>query len=634
MIITSKFAGSCKRCAKLISIGQQVSWTKGIRGVECCREDGTPIDSRPTDPAEIAAKTIASRAVDANITIPAPDGLDYLPYQRGGVAYCMAAAEGTLLGDEMGLGKTIQAIGLINADPSIKKVLIICPKSLTLNWRRELTKWLVRDMQITRVMYEQSTTAITISSYEEAKKYLTGLKDRKWDLVIVDEAHLIKNEKAQRTKAVHEIAKTARMKVALTGTPIANRPVELFSLLKLVAPKAWDPNGKGFFPFALRYCGAYRDRFGWNMKGATHLPELQEKLRSTCMVRRLKSEVLTELPAKRRQVVVLESDDCAEEVRAEARAWAQREEDMERLKVQVELARADDDPESYTGAVGKLRAAAAAAFAEISRLRHQTAVAKIPQVVEHVRAAIEEDDGKKIIVFGHHHDVIDGIMAGLADFNPVKLTGQTELEDRQRAVDAFQRDPAVRVFVGGIQAAGVGITLTAAAHVVFAELDWVPGNVTQSEDRAHRIGQTESVLIQHLVLDGSLDARMAQILIEKQAVMDKSLDLKSDPEEKDEPALPMDRPATEGKRKDLELVAARLSDAHVAQIHGALQRLAGMCDGASTMDGHGFSKIDVRIGHSLAESRRLSLKQAALGLRLVRKYRRQLGELAVLQEVA
>lgn len=631
MIITSRFAGSCKSCGKLISIGQRVSWTKGVRGVDCCM-DGQPVDARPTDPQEIAAKTAASRAINADIEIPVPEGLDYLPYQRGGVAYALGAPEGTLIGDEMGLGKTIQAIALINSDPSIKKVLVICPKSLTLNWRRELTKWLVRDMQVTRVAYEQSTTAITISSYEETKKYLAHLSDRKWDLVIVDEAHLIKNEKAARTKAVHQVAKSARRKLALTGTPIANRPVELFSILKLVAPLAWDPNGKGFFPFGIRYCGGYKDRFGWNFTGATHLPELQEKLRSTCMVRRLKSEVLTELPPKRRQMVVLEADECAQAVRAEVRAWEKREEEMEQLKVQVELARADEDPDSYTDAVTKLKAAASAAFAEISRLRHETAVAKIPQVVEHIRAALE-DNSEKIIVFGHHHDVIDGLMAGLRDFKPVKLTGQTELEDRQRAVDAFQNDPSVRVFVGGIQAAGVGITLTAAAHVVFAELDWVPGNVTQAEDRAHRIGQVMSVLIQHLVLDGSLDARMAQVLIAKQAVMDKSLDLKSEPET-DEPALPMERPATEGKRKDLELVAARLTEVHVAQIHGALQRLAGMCDGASTLDGSGFSKIDVRIGHSLAEARRLSLKQAALGLRLVRKYRRQLGELAVLREVA
>lgn len=622
MIITSKFPGRCITCSKAVQPGQRVDWVKGRKGVTCCL-DGKAIAET------IAEATAASRATDADIHVPAPAGLDYLPFQRAGVAYAMRAKEGVLFGDEMGLGKTVQVVGFINADPGTARVLVICPKSLTLNWQRELRRWLTRPLKVDRIAYETGETNIVIASYDEAKKFQEHITARLWDLLVVDEAHLIKNDKAQRTKAVHAIAQRCRRRLALTGTPIANRPVELFSILKLVAPLAWDPAGRGFFPFALRYCGAHKEYHGgrsnWDMSGASNLPELQEKLRTTCMIRRLKKDVLKDLPPKRRQIVVIDDEKAASAVRAENKAWAAQEGRLEQLRVDAELARAADDPTAYTEAVTRLQAGAGAAFAEISRIRHATAVAKIDAVIEHALAALEEDPDKKLLVFGHHLDVIDGIAAGLAAYRPVKLTGETALDDRQKAVETFQNDPRCRVFVGGIQAAGVGLTLTASSHVIFAELSWVPGEVTQAEDRAHRIGQEESVLVQHLVLDGSLDARMVQILVEKQAIADQGLDIA-----RHEPVLPSERPATEGKRADLDKVAAKLTQVHIDQVHAALRALAAACDGAVQRDGAGFSKIDGRLGHSLAGAPRLSARQAALGLRLVRKYRRQLGELAIL----
>lgn len=196
---------------------------------------------------------------------------------------------------------------------------------------------------------------------------------------------------------------------------------------------------------------------------------------------------------------------------------------------------------------------------------------------------------------------------------------------RQAAVDAFQGDPNVRVFIGSITAAGVGITLTASSHVVFAELDWVPGNLTQAEDRCHRIGQRESVLVQHLVLDGSLDARMAKILVRKQEIIDKALDI--EPEEKELAVKVMEfSPVESTPRKQIEKVAETLTAEQIEAIHDGLRTLASYCDGARALDGWGFSKVDAHIGKSLADCPRLTPKQAALGQRLVRKYRRQLGQ--------
>lgn len=631
MIITSKYPGSCKKCGKAVRPGDRVDWTKGERGVACmaCSPEGKKVEQAVQE----------SRATDAigDLDVPAPAGLAYKPFQRGGIAYGMSR-RGVLIADEMGLGKTIQAIGIINADQAVKHALVICPKSLTLNWVRELRTWLVREFYISRVAGKPSDGTIVVVSYEEAKRWQAALAGE-WDLVIVDEAHWIKNQKAQRTKSVHEIARPARRRVALTGTPICNKPIELFSILQLVDPDHWDPAGRkrdkatkqlvdmpagsgcGFFRFAKRYAGGHQGRYGWDFSGATNLDELQEKLRATCMVRRLKKDVLTELPAKQRQIVELAANGASGAVAREKEAWARHEEEIDQARVEVELAKAEGD-DAYAAAVSKLQKASGFAFEEISGIRHDTAVAKIPHVIEHAKLALEDGDGK-LVVMAHHHDVVDGIAEGLAEFGTVKLTGRDDIGDRQAAVDRFQKDPSCRVFVGSIMAAGVGITLTAASHVVFAELDWVPGNVSQAEDRCHRIGQTNSVLVQHLVFDGSLDARMAKVLVEKQRIADEGLDKIV----AREPAIPGEQPATSGKRAELDGIAAKLDAAKIGEIHQALKRLAEMCNGAINWDGAGFSKIDVGIGHDLAGRAQLSPRQAALGWKIVKKYHRQIGRI-------
>jgi SWI/SNF-related matrix-associated actin-dependent regulator 1 of chromatin subfamily A len=153
------------------------------------------------------------------------------------------------------------------------------------------------------------------------------------------------------------------------------------------------------------------------------------------------------------------------------------------------------------------------AFEKMSEARHLTALEKLPQCIEFLEIALQSS--QKLIVFCHHKDVFYQLGQALEKYNPVGLAGDTTKEARDIAVQKFQQDPTCRVFIGSIRAAGVGLTLTASSHVVFIELDWVPGKILQAEDRAHRYGQTDSVLIQHLVLEGSLDARMARVLVQK-----------------------------------------------------------------------------------------------------------------------
>lgn len=563
----------------------------------------------------------ASKATSAAIDLPHPAGLDYMPFQKAGIQYALAHT-GTLIADEMGLGKTIQAIGVINSDPTIETAIVICPKSLKLNWQRELERWLTRPLTIGVANGSWPETQIVILNYEALGKHIEKINAQQWSLCIVDEVHYIKNKKAQRSKFVKSI-KAARH-LRLTGTPIVNRPVELQNIIDDLNPAFAG------FGFLKRYCDAHQNGFGWDFSGASNLDELQRRLRETCMVRRLKADVLTELPRKIRQIVELEPDSAAtrKAVQAEDRFESANDEQVAELRAAVELAKTDSK-EAYEAAVGRLSAAQRVAFEEISRLRHETAVAKLPQVLQHITEALEDDDSKKIIIAAHHHDVIDSLYESAQSngWNPVKLTGRNNETERLAAVDAFQNDPSVRVFIGSIQAAGVGITLTASSHVIFAELDWVPGNISQFEDRAHRIGQTDTVLVQHIVLNGSLDARMAHLLVEKQRVIDSALDVNHP--DRQEPVYQSREVAASHniKTDELSALADTLTDDQRTAVHTALRILANLDpDHAAGLNDVGFNKIDSRIGHELAQREMLTPKQAALGMKIIKKYHRQLPD--------
>lgn len=557
----------------------------------------------------------ASRAASSDAVLPVPAGLDYLPYQRAGISVALSRAN-SLFGDEMGLGKTVQALGTVNADPTAKNVLVICPASLKINWSREASRWLVRKTIIQVVNgkgikpLSTDTDNLLIVNYDIVKKHSETLKSTKWDVVIADEAHYIKNPKALRTKAVKDVVAGARRRLLLTGTPILNRPVELVPMLEvlqsnLVLPKAWG--------FLKRYCNAFQTKWGWDFSGASNLPELQERLRGEVLIRRLKKDVLKELPPKRRQVVELSADDYRDVLRDEEEVLRENDRRIEDAQHAIDVALVSEDEEAYQAAVRALQAANTVAFTEISRVRHDTAVRKVPSVLEHTIAVLEETD--KVLLFAHHHDVVDSLVAGLQEYGAVSLTGRESQEQRQQAVDRFQNDPSCRVFIGSIGAAGVGLTLTAAQTVLFAELAWRPSDISQAEDRAHRIGQTGSVLVQHLVLDGSLDARMAQTIVNKQNIADRALDTRHKDKDLDVHEITQ-RPRTQ--------VGREFTDEEREVLLAGIRRIASRCDGAVAEDAMGFNGRDTNIGRSLAQFRRLSDKQAAVALKLLTIYHRQL----------
>jgi len=608
--MTNKYEIHCVDCGERVAPkhGKLVK-TEAGRWAASCTAD--------VERKEAVAESRAATTT-ADINIPCPDGLAYLPYQIAGINYALKRT-GVLFGDEMGLGKTIEAIGVLNADPAMKRVLVICPASLRLNWERELKRWLVRPMRISVAIGKQcdvDTSEVLIINYDIIGKHREKLSSVKWDGVIIDECHYLKNPKTKRTVAVlgdrdnKGLVEGATRQMFLSGTPIPNRPIEVLPVLKALGLF------RGWLYFVETYCAGYRSRWGWETDGASNLDQLQSYMRERVMVRRLKADVLPELPAKRRQVVEIPPNGASRVVAAEAKAYEAHEEKLELLKAEVELAKADEDGSAYKLAVDRLREAGRTAFTEMSAKRHEVAMAKIPHVVEHVENAI--GDSGKVVVFAHHKDMVAGLMELFGD-RAVKLTGETPMLKRREAVDRFQTDPSIQVFIGNIQAAGVGITLTAASHVIFAELDWVPGNITQAEDRCHRIGQKDSVMVQHLVLAGSLDCRMAHTLIEKQEVIDRALDR----EEEQEPVLPRRK----GARSDeVNGKVVSLTPEQINAIHEALRLLAEACDGAQALDGHGYNKFDTYIGKSLAGRDELSIRQAQLGRRIVWKYKRQLPD--------
>lgn len=468
-----------------------------------------------------------SQAVKSNIIIPKPNGLDYLPFQKAGIEYALKRSD-TLIADEMGLGKTIQAIGVINGNDLIRKVLIVCPATMKLIWKAELEKWLVNTNFKISVWTTKSQEDgdIIIINYEILVKF-DILKHIPFSLLIGDEIHYCKSKPWKKTtkgkgsgsirsREFYAIAKKAIKRLYLTGTPILNKPAELFYILKsLNFPMDWGD-------FMTRYANGHIDERGhWDTKGSSNLDELQEKLRGHLMVRRLKKDVLKELPDKVRQIIELEEDEFKTALSKEEKYLKDKQKSIRQLKANIKRAEDGEDKEIYNQAVKELKEFNLVAFGDLSRVRHLSALKKVPSAIKHITEVMESAD--KIVIFAHHTDVLDKIYRAFED-KAILFTGDTPSEERKELVDHFQNDPNCKLFIASIKAGGIGITLTASSTVIFVELDWTPAVMSQAEDRLHRIGQENAVLVQHLVINGSIDSKIAKMCVRKQEVITQALD--------------------------------------------------------------------------------------------------------------
>ncbi len=505
-----------------------------------------------------------SYATDSKFVPPAADGIQFRGYQKAGIANgcvlfrhgALHGLKGMLLADDMGVGKTLQAIGMIGAQPDIRRALVVVPSSLRLNWldefrdksalgdrtvavwtspvvktlrkrKRESDEEFAARQKAARPEIEIPDANIIIVSYDMAASRFNNLiRQEKWDLVVFDEAHYLKNADSGRTtrllgrparkgneQTIPPVA--ARFHLFLTGTPILNRPQELWPILRTV-----DPYGLGanFYRFATRYCAFQKTDFGYEFgkPAPARLRELNTRLRGTVMVRRLKSQVLTDLPPKIRKILRIEpTADMRKMIERHDEARVEIEQKIAEAEFGLRKAMAGDDPKAIAAAEHAMERAANQSRGALARSLHETALQKIPEAIEQIDLALES--GRKIIVFAHHQDVVAALAKPYGKHCAV-LTGLTDNQKVQGIVARFQHDPECRVMIANILKGGVGHTMTSASVVLFVELDWRDAITSQAEDRAHRIGQTETVYSKWLVLAGSADEVVVRAIHRKKDI--------------------------------------------------------------------------------------------------------------------
>ncbi|NXJ15467.1 SMAL1 protein, partial [Odontophorus gujanensis] len=417
-----------------------------------------------------------------------------MPFQREGVNFAILKSGRLLLADDMGLGKTIQAICIAAYYQKEWPLLVVTPSSVRFTWAEAFHRWLPSlrpgstNVIVTR---KDNLTAslINIISFDLLSKMDKQLKNT-FQVVIIDESHYLKNIKTARCRAAMPLLKAAKRVILLSGTPAMSRPAELYTQIAAVQP--------GFFPqfhtFALRYCDAKKMPWGWDYSGSSNLAELKILLEESIMIRRLKSDVLSQLPAKQRKMVVVAPEGINAKTKAmlaaEAKKMAKGYESKQQEKEALLL------------------------------FYNRTAEAKIHSVIEYILELLES--GKdKFLVFAHHKVVLDAIVEELEKkhFNYVRIDGSTPSAERQSLCQKFQFSEKQAVAVLSLTAANMGLTFSAADLVVFAELFWNPGVLIQAEDRAHRIGQTSSVNVHYLVARGTADDFLWPMIQEKIKVL-------------------------------------------------------------------------------------------------------------------
>jgi SWI/SNF-related matrix-associated actin-dependent regulator of chromatin subfamily A-like protein 1 len=431
------------------------------------------------------------------------------PYQTEGVEAIYHFRGRALLADEMGLGKTIQALTWIRKIPKRRPVVIVCPASVKYTWQAEAHQHYNMRTEVLegRASGRMQTLPcdVVILNYEILKSWLPLLRKFKPQVIILDEIHYITNPEAQRTKAVFKLVKGAKSVVGLSGTPLLNRPVELWPVLKAIRPDLFPD----FDKFAWRYCKPRFTPWGWTYDGATHTKELHRILRQECMIRRLKKDVLTELPDKQRRAVPF------------------------RLKSYVEYHQAQDDflkwlnKKSVTKAK---RASRSQALTKIGYLLRLVAELKMDWTQKWIEEFFIAHPDQKLVAFTMHTAVIDRLKERFRD-KCVVIDGRVTGRAKHDAVRAFQNNRRIRLFLGNWKAAGIGITLTAASHAAALDLPWTPGALLQGEDRLHRFGQKLKVILHYLMAMGTIEEKQIKILRRKTKVLDAILNGEAAPED-------------------------------------------------------------------------------------------------------
>nr|XP_046237913.1 DNA annealing helicase and endonuclease ZRANB3 isoform X2 [Scatophagus argus] len=439
-----------------------------------------------------------------------------MPFQREGVEFALSRNGRCMIADEMGLGKTVQAIAAAYIYRQEWPLLVVVPSSLKYPWIEELERWIpeLQPGDINLVENKShtmriSSSKVTVLGYglltADACPLVEALNRQRFAVVVVDESHYLKSRNAVRTKILVPLIQSAKRAILLTGTPALGRPEELFMQIDALYPRkfgTWTDYTKKYCNARYRYFGPRRQ---WDCRGASNLGELHQRL-SQIMIRRLKAEVLSQLPPKIRQRIPFNlPKEAAKEAAANLAEW---EGLMKGLQPGVDTT---DNP--FTQVMGL-----------ITRMYKQTAIAKAGAVKDYIKMMLEAEQ-LKFLVFAHHLTMLQACTEAVIEAKAgyIRIDGSVPSSERIQLVHKFQSDPETRVAILSIQAAGQGLTFTAASHVVFAELYWNPGHLKQAEDRAHRIGQTSSVNVHYLIAKDTFDTIMWSMLNRKESVTGSTL---------------------------------------------------------------------------------------------------------------
>ncbi|CAK1555561.1 unnamed protein product [Leptosia nina] len=422
-----------------------------------------------------------------------------MPFQEEGVRFGISRRGRCMIADDMGLGKTFQALAIASYYRHNWPLLIVTTSSMRQTWQSKIHELLptvpmMNIVTLTTGKDAQSVadhqTEVVIVSYKITTMHTDLLKSKQFGVVIIDESHYLKSHKAQCTVALVSIARHCSRVVLLSGTPALSRPAELYTQLTLIEPKLFT----SYTEYGKRYCAGKQTNFGWDMSGQSNLAELQIILQKRFLIRRTKEQVLTKLEEKTRESILL--DESLLEF---------SKENQQGLQEMAEAYKKSKSSEKH--------AALVTFFSESAKI-------KIPAICKYLKQLLKEFEGK-FLVFAHHKNVIDAICLTLDEtgVHYICIVGSTPAHTRADLVDKFQYTPSCRCGVLSITAASSGLTLTAADLVLFAELHWNPGILTQAESRAHRLGRQGGVCARYLLARGTADDHMWPMLQNKLSVL-------------------------------------------------------------------------------------------------------------------
>jgi len=438
-----------------------------------------------------------------------------LNFQKEGLDFLLKSSGNALLADEMGLGKTVQTLSYVATEKQTFPVLVVAPLVTLNNWEREISKFMKKKSRNGRIIESESPTSTIIRTgkskelpvtdfyiinYELLYKRLSDLSKLNLKTIVCDEVHNLRSKTTQKYKAVKKLAALPSLsyRIGLSGTPIYNRGSEIWPIVDILRPGLLG----SFKEFCEYFC--YVNDKGKAIVLENKRASLRNELQKHVMLRRKKSDVLKELKDKVRykEVIDADTDYYFDEL---GKIWTKLEEE------QKDAETAFDKSASYHRAIQSERQIAG--------------IAKLPHVINFVKNIMEIEES--VVVFCHHKVIHKLLHESLGEFSPVSIIGGQSDKLRQDQIDKFQKGES-KLMIAGLRAGNVGINLTRAKYVIFAELDWSPAIHRQAEDRLHRIGQKNTVFAYYLIGNGTLDDHVANILVDKSYEIDSIMDETAD----------------------------------------------------------------------------------------------------------